>query len=92
MNIWRMFTHHVDREGALSETRRKGRIAIGWNRVGDVNQYQTQSEIKVAIRRCYPVPEFSNNSHLGAPSLWDFRHEMKIGDLVILNQLNLSEL
>ena len=85
MTIWRMFTHHIDPENALAWTRQNGRIAIGWGRVGDVERYQSQEEIKAAIRAQYPIPPFRNNAHLGAPSLWDFCRTMQREDLVILN-------
>ena len=80
-----MKTHHIDPEGAVAWSRKNGRIAIGWGRVGDITKYKSQSEIKEAIRSCYPVPQYSNNAHLGAPSLWDLCHTMQKDDLVILS-------
>lgn len=85
MNVWRMFTHHIDPDKAIAWSRKNDRIAIGWGRVGDATDYQSQSEIKAAIRDRYPIPHFRNNAHLGAPSLWDFCHTMQHGDLVILS-------
>lgn len=85
MNIWRMKTHHIDPEGAVAWSRKHGRIAIGWGRIGDVTEFQTQVDIREAIRSCYPTPQYSNNAHLGAPSLWDLCHTMQKGDLVILS-------
>jgi predicted Mrr-cat superfamily restriction endonuclease len=85
MNVWRMFTHDADRDGAIAWIRRSGRIAIGWGRIGDVRKYRSQWEIKEAIRDNYPVPPYRNNAHLGAPSLWSFCHEIQKGDLVILS-------
>ncbi|RYZ75458.1 MAG: hypothetical protein EOP04_33300 [Proteobacteria bacterium] len=49
-----------------------------------MRKFKSQDEIKASIKNHYPVPEFKNNAHLGAPSLWDLCHEVKEGDLVIL--------
>ena len=84
MNVWRLLAHHKNPNGAIAWTRANSRIAIGWNRVGDVRDYSSEEEIKAAIREKYPRPEFSNNAHLGAPSLWDLCHTMRTGDLVII--------
>lgn len=84
MTIWRLIAHHEDRESAIAWTRANERIAIGLNRVGDARNYSSQEEIKAAIREHYPVPENSNNAHLGAPSLWSLCHTMRTGDLVII--------
>jgi hypothetical protein len=83
--VWRMLIHHIDREGALDWTRKNGRIAIGGGSIGDVRNYSAQSEIRNGLRQHYPSPPYSNNSHLMAPSLWDFCHTLKKDDLVILN-------
>ena len=89
MNVWRMITHHKDRPGAIAWTKQNGRIAIGWGRTGDIRKYHSEAEIKAAIRDCYPQ---LRNAHFGAPSLWDFCHEIQIGDLVILAGRNPREL
>lgn len=84
MTIWRLLPHHKDTESAIAQMRTSGRIAIGWNRVGDVRSYSSEEEVKAASRDRYPVPEFKNNAHLGAPSLWNLCHTMRTGDLVII--------
>lgn len=87
-----MITHHTDRDSAIAWTKRNGRIAIGWGRTGDIRQYASQDQLKTAIRDCYPIPPYGNNAHWGAPSLWDFCHEIQIGDLVILSGRKTREL
>ncbi len=84
MNVWRMFTHHIDRDSGLAWMRKNERIAIGWGRIGDIRKYKSKDDIKAAIKSHYLLPEFKNNAHWGAPSLWDFCHEVQVGDLVIL--------
>ncbi len=89
MNVWRMITHHIDRNSAIAWTKQNGRIAIGHGCIGDVRKYNSQAEIKTAIRDYYP---FLRNAHFGAPSLWNFCHEIQIGDLVILSGRKTCEL
>lgn len=73
----------------MAWTKRNGRIAIGGGRVGDVQKYASQAEIKTAMHDCYPD---LNNAPNGAPSLWNFCHEIQIGDLVILSGRKTREL
>jgi hypothetical protein len=87
MTIWRLLPHHKHTERAIAWTRANERIAIGWNRVGDVRGYSSEEEVKTASREGYPVPEFKNNAHLGAPSLWNLCHTMRTGDLVIIRHV-----
>jgi len=84
MNVWRLITHHKDKDGALLWTRQKSRIAIGWGAIGDIRDrgYGSANDIASAIRTAYPGLD---NSHLGGASLWDFYARMQIGDLVILS-------
>lgn len=84
MNVWKMITHHTNRDSAIAWTRKNGRIAIGWGRVGDITNFDSKAEVKDTIHEHYPIPPYSNNAHWGAPSIWDFCYEMKKGDLVIL--------
>jgi predicted Mrr-cat superfamily restriction endonuclease len=84
MNVWRLITHHEDKDRALLWSKQNGRIAIGWGAIGDIRKqgYQSDKEISLAIKSEYPE---LNNWALGGPSLWDFYAEMKKGDLVILS-------
>ena len=84
MTIYRMIAHHTDRAAAMRWIRANRRIAIGWGKIGDLARYDSVDEIKTAIKENYPVPEYKNNAGNGGPSLWDFAHTLKKGDLVIL--------
>lgn len=84
MNVWRLITHHKDKDRALLWARQNGRIAIGWGAIGDIRRqgYRSDKEISAAIQREYPQ---LNNAALGGPSLWQFYAEVQKGDLVILS-------
>ena len=87
VNVWRLITHHADREGALSWTKQHGRIAIGWGTIGDLEEqdFQSADDIKDAIRQAFREGRHTTqNSGNGGPSLWDFWRTMQPGDLVIL--------
>ena len=84
MKVWRLITHHADKDHALFWTKQNNRIAIGWGAIGDirVNEYESSDRITAAIKVAYPGLD---NSHLGGASLWDFYHEIQNGDLVVLS-------
>jgi len=84
MRVWRLITHHADKDHALFWTKQKSRIAIGWGAIGDIGKkgYESARDITSAIKISYPDLD---NSHLGGASLWDFYEQMQNGDLVILS-------
>ena len=80
MVVWRLVTHHKDPERLLAWAKSEGRIAVGWNGLGDLRDYGSEEEIRRAVRetgnRNWP---FSGRQLLG------FRDEMNVSDLVILS-------
>ena len=84
MRVWRLITHHADKDHALFWTKQKSRIAIGWGAIGDIrgNGYESADDITSAIKIAYPE---LGNSHLGGASLWDFYEHIRHGDLVVLS-------
>lgn len=87
MQVWRLVAHHEQGLDALEVMKKRNRIAIGWNDVGDLSQIpnETYSSISEAISVRHPD---LNNAHLGGPSLWNFYHKMQPGDLAIISSLN----
>jgi len=83
MNVWRLITHHEIANEALQWYRDNECICIGWEAVGNIHEkgYQNAAAIGAVISEAYPT---LNNAAMGGPSLWNFYHYMKIGDLVIL--------
>ncbi|HMH45517.1 MAG TPA: hypothetical protein VK557_18660 [Pyrinomonadaceae bacterium] len=41
MRIWRLITHHADKDHALFWTKQNSRIAIGWGAIGDIKDKGT---------------------------------------------------
>jgi predicted Mrr-cat superfamily restriction endonuclease len=84
MRVWRLITHHADKDHALFWTKQNSRVAIGWGAIGDIRKkgYESADDITSAIKIAYPGLD---NSHLGGASLWDFHREIQNGDLVVLS-------
>jgi predicted Mrr-cat superfamily restriction endonuclease len=84
MSVWRLISYHEEnlRNDVLNHYLDGSFIAIGWG-MGDLKElnYPNPQAIGAAIRQVYPQ---LHNSHFGGPSLWNFWHEVQIGDLVIL--------
>lgn len=57
----------------------KGILGIGWHEIGDLRQYATKDDMKMAMKeRIDPSRPFKNAAH----ATWQFLHEMKPGDIV----------
>lgn len=52
--------------------------AIGWGKIGDLNAYQSKSEIQAALQANFP----DGNQATVASMLWNFSHVMAEGDVV----------
>ncbi len=68
-------------EGASiwNECCKKGIMAIGWDAIGDLNQYASKTEMKMAMKE-YIDPE--RQYTMAAHATWQFTHEIKPGDIV----------
>ena len=68
-------------EGAViwDECCGKGIMAIGWDEIGDLQQYASKTEMKQAMKeRIDPERPYTMAAH----ATWQFAHEMKPGDIV----------
>jgi 5-methylcytosine-specific restriction protein B len=56
-------------------------IGIGWDRIGNLSRFSSREEIKNTLIELYPdsTSSQSNNSL----ALWQFSHEIKVGDVII---------
>ena len=61
------------------EFEQDGIAAVGWDDIGDLNQYQTRDAIQAALVEEYGKPNPTNDSL----ALWEFVHVMKPGDTII---------
>lgn len=67
-----------------AECQEKGIMCIGWNDLGDLNQYATIDDIQAKLQVVYNKPDSSfKNDRL---ALWGFCHIMKPGDVVFAKQ------
>jgi predicted Mrr-cat superfamily restriction endonuclease len=84
VRVWRLITHHTDKDAALFWTKQHQRIAIGWGKTGDIraHNYNSADEITTAVKREYIG---FHNAHVGGNSLWNLYSRMQEGDLVILS-------
>jgi len=83
MQIWRLVAHHEESETALLLMKEKGRIAIGWSDLGDMDLLKPQSskDISSKIKK---IRTDISNSMMAGPSLWNLYSEIEIGDQVIV--------
>lgn len=60
---------------------RDGLVAIGWPKLGDLTEYETQDAIRDALRK---HADGSSRSHKNdTKCCWDFAHEMEPGDQLL---------
>ena len=57
----------------------RGVMGIGWNKLGNVEQYASKEEIRENLRTLYSSEYSQKNPAL---ALWQFSHELKPGDVV----------
>ena len=61
----------------------KGIMAIGWGAIGDLSEYQTKEEMRLAItEKLSPEKSNTNSAH----ATWQFCNEMKPGDIVFVKK------
>ena len=54
-------------------------MGIGWDRVGDLSQYDSQKQIKEALTK---IESTDVKQNINAKALWQFAYEMAPGDIV----------
>lgn len=71
-------------KGAMwSEFYNHGVMALGWDDLGDLNQYDNKVSIQKELQRLYNTNSSKKND---ATANFDFRDRMKIGDIVIVKK------
>jgi 5-methylcytosine-specific restriction enzyme B len=78
-NLWLVAPGEGARHWATSRQRHE--IALGWDAVGDLSDFEDQRAIEVALEAAASTQERSQ--HVNAAALWQFAHVMKPGDVVI---------
>lgn len=82
MQIWRLVAHHEESENALLQMKEKGRIAIGWSDLGDLNLLKPQNSKDISSK-IKEIRADVSNAMMAGPSLWNLYSEIEIGDQVI---------
>lgn len=60
-----------------------GIMAIGWDKIGNLSDYKTKSEMRLAMQENIdPSRSFMNDAH----ATWQFANEMKPGDVVFVKK------
>lgn len=58
-------------------------MAIGWDQLGDLEQYSDKAAIKIALRNIYG----NSSSYVNAGyANWQFMHEINVGDVIFVKQ------
>ena len=57
----------------------EGIMCMGWDALGDLLQYTSREDMRTEIKKHYPTEGNAKNDSL---AVWQFSHEMKIGDVV----------
>ncbi len=58
-------------------------VVVGWDKVPDLSQFQTQAELRKSLPKIHPdLTDAKTSGWTG--QLWSFSHEIKKGDLVAL--------
>ena len=65
--------------GIWDECCEKGIMAIGWDEIGDLQQYVSKTEMKQAMKEQIDP---GNSYTMAAHATWQFVHDMKPGDIV----------
>lgn len=63
----------------LDELYKKGIIALGWGRIGNIDQFNSKEDIREKIIEEY---EHESSAKDSALAVWQFSHEMSIGDVI----------
>jgi len=67
------------------EFREKGIMAIGWDEIGDLTQFESKEEIEIELTRIYGPKSSYTNDGL---ALWQFCNEVQIGDRILAKARN----
>lgn len=79
LNLDRRNTWYIYVSGKMPLDLVNNIMAIGWDTIGDLNDYNSKGEMKQKLKECYDPSGFYINS---ACATWEFANEMKPGDIV----------
>lgn len=59
-----------------------GIMAIGWEELGDFSEYESQEDVRLELVSNRPATNNTNS----AKAVWDFQHEIAVGDIIYAKQ------
>lgn len=68
-----------DNASKWQECQEEGLMCIGWDKLGDLSEYDSREEVRSEIKNYYPTDGNAKNDSL---AVWQFANEMKPGDIV----------
>ena len=71
-----------EQESRWNEFAEAGIMAIGWDELGEHSKYETQEDIRQKLVENNPASKNTND----AKAVWDFQHEIAVGDIVYAKQ------
>lgn len=72
-------------EGACmwDEFYKKGIMAIGWSSIGNLSDYESKEDMKLAMKEAY---DDSRQYKMSAHATWQFANEIQVGDVVFVKR------
>lgn len=84
-NTTRQYWTFSPGEGAehWDELQQKGIMAIGWDEMQDLRHFKSKEEIRQRLQELWPSNGDKKND---AHACWQFAHNVKVGDIIFVNQ------
>ena len=84
-NVWVIATGQNGEQ--FDDFRNNNKVAIGWDDLGNLSNYETREDINNALNQYYPA-EGTENQVNNSLALEEFSKKIKVGDLVYLKRGN----
>ena len=87
MNIWRLMANHIPEHynKVVSWSRSNNVVAVGWGGTDDLNKHSIADELSMVSLVGNTHSTSGQNHANGGRSLWNLYHEVRNGDLIIIN-------
>ena len=74
--------------GKWEECYKNGYMLLGWGEIGDLRVFSSKDEMKQQMKKEYgDSSSYKNSAH----ATWQFVHDIKIGDVIYLSLIHISE-
>lgn len=72
-----------ERAGMWEQFYKKGIMAIGWSSIGNLSDYESKEDMKLAMKETY---DDSRQYKMSAHATWQFANEIQVGDVVFVKR------